>query len=265
MARECREPLLWGECDPATISFWPAACGWVVPLQMLETKWCTCCTAAVPQDYDAFWESFGRFVKLGCIEDGVGAQPRQPPHGCCSSIKGTCRFALPLRKLLCTAGLHPQPDPDSLLLLHPPLLAQDNRKALAPLLRFPSSGVAAEEGLTSLADYVARKKEGQTQIYYLAGEPPACYPLPVLVACCCSPCMLVFLQCSPSFQSFARLFEVPPLLRSPDRAADSRAAAEASPYVESLTRRGYEVSAPPAAARCKEPLRCAPRALALHK
>ncbi|PRW20326.1 heat shock 90C isoform B [Chlorella sorokiniana] len=89
------------------------------------------------KDYEAFWESFGRFVKLGCIEDG------------------------------------------------------DNRKALAPLLRFTSSACKAEEGLTSLADYLARKKEGQTQIYYLA--------------------------------------------------ADSRAACEASPYVEALTSKGYEV------------------------
>ena len=23
------------------------------------------------QDYEAFWESFGRYVKLGCIEDAV--------------------------------------------------------------------------------------------------------------------------------------------------------------------------------------------------
>lgn len=64
-----------------------------------------------------------------------------------------------------------------------------NRPALAKLLRFPSS--ASGTGLTSLADYVSRKKDGQTSIYYLAG--------------------------------------------------DSRAAAEASPYVESLTRKGYEV------------------------
>ncbi|KAL4421773.1 hypothetical protein ABPG77_009756 [Micractinium sp. CCAP 211/92] len=89
------------------------------------------------KDYEAFWESFGRYIKLGCIEDG------------------------------------------------------DNREALAKLLRFPSSATAAEEGLTSLADYVARKKEGQTQIYYLA--------------------------------------------------ADTKAAAEASPYVEALTSKGYEV------------------------
>ena len=50
---------------------------------------------------------------------------------------------------------------------------QDNRKTLAGLLRFPSSACSAEQQLTSLSDYVARKKEGQTQIYYLAG---ACFP-----------------------------------------------------------------------------------------
>jgi heat shock protein beta len=66
---------------------------------------------------------------------------------------------------------------------------QANRPALAKLLRFPSS--ASGGGLTSLADYVARKKEGQEAIYYLA--------------------------------------------------ADSRAAAEASPYVESLSKKGFEV------------------------
>lgn len=64
-----------------------------------------------------------------------------------------------------------------------------NRPTLAKLLRFSSSSSGA--GVTSLAEYVARKKEGQDTIYYLA--------------------------------------------------ADSRAAAEASPYVESLSRKGFEV------------------------
>ncbi|KAL4853500.1 Heat shock protein 90-5 [Chlorella vulgaris] len=89
------------------------------------------------KEYAAFWESFGKFIKLGCIDDA------------------------------------------------------DNRKSLAPLLRFSSSAIAAEKGLTSLSEYVERKKEGQTQIYYLA--------------------------------------------------ADTRAGAEASPYVESLVSKGYEV------------------------
>jgi heat shock protein beta len=63
-----------------------------------------------------------------------------------------------------------------------------NRPTLAKLLRFSSS---ATEKLTSLSDYVARKKEGQDVIYYLA--------------------------------------------------ADSKAAAESSPYVEKLSRKGFEV------------------------
>ena len=64
-----------------------------------------------------------------------------------------------------------------------------NRTQLSKLLRFASS--ASGQGLTSLDDYVSRKKDNQTSIYYLA--------------------------------------------------ADSRAAAEASPYVESLVKRGFEV------------------------
>ncbi len=64
-----------------------------------------------------------------------------------------------------------------------------NRATLAKLLRFPSSN--SSTGLTSLADYVVRKKEDQKTIYYLA--------------------------------------------------ADSLAACESSPYVESLVRKGYEV------------------------
>lgn len=65
---------------------------------------------------------------------------------------------------------------------------EGNRQVLAKLLRFSSSGV---DRLTSLMDYVSRKKEGQTSIYFLA--------------------------------------------------ADSKAAAEASPYVEQLTSKGFEV------------------------
>ncbi len=43
----------------------------------------------------------------------------------------------------------------------------EHRKEVAGLLRFRSSGA---EGLTSLADYVSRMKEGQEAIYYLAGD-----------------------------------------------------------------------------------------------
>lgn len=87
------------------------------------------------KDYETFWESFGRFIKLGVVEDSA------------------------------------------------------NRDSLAKLLRFNSS--ASGEGMASLVDYVARKKEGQKQIYYLA--------------------------------------------------ADSKAAAEASPYAEALVKKGLEV------------------------
>jgi molecular chaperone HtpG len=43
----------------------------------------------------------------------------------------------------------------------------DQASAIAPLLRFESSGA---EGLTSLAHYKARMKEGQKSIYYVIGE-----------------------------------------------------------------------------------------------
>lgn len=87
------------------------------------------------QDYETFWESFGRNIKLGIIEDAA------------------------------------------------------NRPALAKLLRFYSS--SSKDSMISLDDYISRKKDGQTQIYYLA--------------------------------------------------ADSIAAAEASPYAEALEKKGYEV------------------------
>ncbi|WP_158927515.1 molecular chaperone HtpG [Acidisphaera sp. S103] len=43
----------------------------------------------------------------------------------------------------------------------------DHRADIAPLLRFHSS---AQDGWTSLPDYVSRMKEGQDTIYYLAGD-----------------------------------------------------------------------------------------------
>jgi molecular chaperone HtpG len=43
----------------------------------------------------------------------------------------------------------------------------EHRGEIAPLLRFASS---TEEGLVSLPEYVARMKEGQEAIYYLAGD-----------------------------------------------------------------------------------------------
>jgi heat shock protein beta len=66
---------------------------------------------------------------------------------------------------------------------------EGNRQVLAKLLRFASSN--SSSGYTSLEDYISRKKEGQTSIYFLA--------------------------------------------------ADSKAAAEASPYVEQLKSKGFEV------------------------
>ncbi len=46
----------------------------------------------------------------------------------------------------------------------------EHRAELAPLMRFKSTAV---EGWTSLADYVARMKDGQEAIYYLAGDDTA--------------------------------------------------------------------------------------------
>ncbi|NJB68938.1 molecular chaperone HtpG [Desulfobaculum xiamenense] len=44
-----------------------------------------------------------------------------------------------------------------------------NRDAFADLLRFNSSADADAEGLTSLADYVSRMKDGQKDIYFISG------------------------------------------------------------------------------------------------
>ena len=45
----------------------------------------------------------------------------------------------------------------------------EHRAEIAPLLRFRSS---AQEGWTSLSDYLSRMQEGQDTIYYLAGDNP---------------------------------------------------------------------------------------------
>lgn len=45
-----------------------------------------------------------------------------------------------------------------------------NREAMAELLRFNSSHHADATGLTSLADYLTRAKEGQKDIYYISGS-----------------------------------------------------------------------------------------------
>eukprot|EP00798_Chlamydomonas_sp_ICE-L_P027680 gene27680-7322_t len=67
--------------------------------------------------YATFWESFGRAMKLGVIEDTT------------------------------------------------------NRNRLAKLLRFPSS--KSEDKLTTLEEYVSRMKDGQKEIYFLAGSSKA--------------------------------------------------------------------------------------------
>ncbi|MBN1209395.1 MAG: molecular chaperone HtpG [Myxococcaceae bacterium] len=66
-----------------------------------------------PEDYTAFWKSFGAILK-----EGLTAEP-------------------------------------------------DHREKLGALVRYESS---REEGLTSLADYASRMKEGQQAIYYVFGE-----------------------------------------------------------------------------------------------
>jgi molecular chaperone HtpG len=45
-----------------------------------------------------------------------------------------------------------------------------NKERIAKLLRFASTANDSADQNTSLADYVARMKEGQTKIYYVAGE-----------------------------------------------------------------------------------------------
>lgn len=47
---------------------------------------------------------------------------------------------------------------------------EENRKKLAPLLRFFSSAAAEDGKLTSLDEYVLRMKEGQKQIFYMAAD-----------------------------------------------------------------------------------------------
>ncbi len=45
----------------------------------------------------------------------------------------------------------------------------DNRKDLADLVKFKSSGIP-QANTTTLSEYVARMKEGQKNIYFLSGE-----------------------------------------------------------------------------------------------
>ncbi len=47
---------------------------------------------------------------------------------------------------------------------------QSNRDRIAKLVRFASTATDGEEQTVSLADYVARMKEGQDKIYYVTGE-----------------------------------------------------------------------------------------------
>ena len=164
---------------------------------------------------------------------------------------------------------HPCPSTPSPLLTPPPCSLQDNRKALAPLLRFASSALPAEEGMTSLADYVSRMKEGQTQIYYLAGGWKPGRGCPGLPVGCAGGAegwapagwrsahlrwgLLLDLRTLPSppppeppAPALQPTRHTPPCRHLPcpagaSPAADTRAAAEASPYAESLTRKGYEV------------------------
>ncbi|KAL6772183.1 HSP90C [Auxenochlorella protothecoides x Auxenochlorella symbiontica] len=68
------------------------------------------------EEYGKVWESFGKYLKVGILDDA------------------------------------------------------SNQDALAKLLRFKSSN--SEEGLTSIADYVSRMKEGQKNIYFLIASSP---------------------------------------------------------------------------------------------
>ena len=52
-----------------------------------------------------------------------------------------------------------------------------NREAFAELMRFDSSGIAADTHFTALADYVTRARDGQKSIYYLSGPSRAALDL----------------------------------------------------------------------------------------
>lgn len=89
-------------------------------------------TAGARSDYDAFWSAFGKFIKLGAIEDEANKQALAPLLRFASSHGGTA------------AEKEKEADDD------------EEEGSDAPL--------------TSLDDYVSRMKPGQKGIFYIAAD-----------------------------------------------------------------------------------------------
>lgn len=157
-------------------------------------------------DYEVFWESFGKFIKLGVVEDEkhrcTSSVPHNPPVLCTSALRASAVMRVvrsnaqglifllskrvPLRFMRRVSFLKARA---SVLISSACATGQmcfmfrqtyffgffffsggggTHRRALAPLLRLTSS--KSGEGLTSLAQYKERMKEGQKSIYYIAAE-----------------------------------------------------------------------------------------------